>query len=217
MSREISSNNFPKFEKLPSIENTELVRGMEQHLQYFRAHRREFIEKAREAWKLAKSYRGFHVGCSLMAADLEGKNFIYDLYNGANWTPEEKKPPATGANKRCAERVAVQAALDGNVKLIPAIITFSKETDISRLRETHVEDTEDDVLHPCLDCRQMMRALLVLGILRENTILCNINIKNGKNEKDWKINEMTVKDLLGKPQFQNDPEIKPNLEEPGFI
>jgi hypothetical protein len=81
------------------------------------------------------------------------------------------------------------------------MVSVSQET--GQTREVNGEDpaVTHNVLHPCLDCRQMMRGSLALGVLHENSIICNVNDRDTRGL--LRTHEQTVKDLLA--MYPNDP------------
>lgn len=94
-----------------------------------------------------------------------------DVTHGPNNTPVELVPPATGDKKRCAERNALQIAVEHKKdELIAGIITESDKTDTStNERNSH------DVLHPCAECTIYIKDLVNKGKIRLETILVNAN------------------------------------------
>jgi cytidine deaminase len=185
------------------IENEALVKDMPKHLEYVEENLQKYVELAAKARTKAESHRGFFVGCALDV--VRGKNgvYIHDAYAAANNTPVKKEPPATGPDKKCAERIATDAALDEDARLITAIVTISKESNHSR-EAGHSQ--EHDVLHPCLDCRQMMRGLMALGILRPESMLYNVNDSDPKSPKTFK---KTVAEVLS--IYKDDPPLEGSI------
>ena len=67
-----------------------------------------------------------------------------------------------------------------------AIVTVSTES------STGDESAVHDVLHPCRDCRDLMRMTISAGILSRDSIVCNVNDAKPKRV----VEERTVGDLL---------------------
>ncbi|PIR96171.1 MAG: hypothetical protein COT92_02555 [Candidatus Doudnabacteria bacterium CG10_big_fil_rev_8_21_14_0_10_42_18] len=183
-------NNVPEFPSLPEGE-------MEQHIDFFNSHKEKLIDIARAARTEAKSYRNFHVGSAILGVKLEKGDFFYDAYLGANITLKKLTPPNEGVNKRCAERMGLESAIADKVRAIPAIITVSDQIN------TGDKSLACDALHPCEDCRQMIRVLLEIGALREDCRMLNVNDKNGV----IKTEETSLGELLNS-KYKTDPKPK---------
>lgn len=138
----------------------------------------------------AVSYRNppFKVGCAVMAIKPGLKEGRYEVYSGYNFKPARKKE--TGSAKKCAERNAVDSALRDGSSLIVAIVIVSKETDAGNGNKV------DSVLHSCQECRNMFRELMETGILRGESIMCNVNDAKKPGEDTPIIKERTLKQLL---------------------
>lgn len=182
-----------------------LAKDMQVYLKFYENHRPKLIADAAATRDRAVSHRGFHVGCVVMTVDLRDQKYVYDSYSAANFTPIKKEPPEKGPNKFCAERVALERALTDGAKLIPAMVSYSKETNVTRETKAGEPMIEHDVLHPCQDCRQLMRAMLAQGILRPDSKICSVNDANGAGETI--IRERSVKSLL-KLYKNEDPELE---------
>ena len=76
--------------------------------------------------------------------------------------------------------------------MIVAIVTVSKE-----LTASQNATPQHDALHPCRDCRDFMRALIKRGVMKDETVVYNVNDKE-LPEADIKMigEERTIKDLL---------------------
>lgn len=186
-------------------ESDRLAKDMDLHLKFYDNHRSKLIANAIAARDKAVSHRDFRVGCSVMAVEFKGEKYIYDAYSAANYTPTKKNPPEKGPNKFCAERVALERALTDGAKLIPGMVSVSTETNQSRESKAGQPIIEHDILHPCPDCRQLMRALLAQGILRPGSKVCSVNDAKGNGETV--IRERTVKSLL-KTYEKEDPPLE---------
>ncbi len=183
-------NNVHEFFPLPEGE-------MKEHISFFDSHKGKLIDVARAARTKAKSYRNFHVGSAILGVKLKNGTFFYDAYLGANNTPKKLIPPNEGINKRCAERIGLETAISDKVRAIPAIITVSDQTN------TGDKTLACNALHPCEDCRQMIRVLLEIGVLREDCRMLNVNDKNGV----IKTEETSLGELLNS-KYKTDPEPK---------
>jgi cytidine deaminase len=175
-------------------EPTDWAENMPDYLQDYREFfKQDLIAQAAEARDWAVSHRQpmFQVGCSIMTkpGDPREPENDYRVFTGYNYKPKPG-PPVKGSQKRCAERRAVEQAIDNGTELIVAMVTVSRETSTGDATHAH------DALHPCADCRAMMRALLEKGILRADSIMCNVN--DSKKDKDgkWVEEERTVEKLL---------------------
>lgn len=145
----------------------------------------------------------FLVGCVLLFK--QAFTGEYGIWQTHNRTPEpgEKR----GGEKWCAERSAVMAALNDGCDSIVAIVTVSKEVTTG-----DEVNKSPNVLHPCRECRDMMRELKKKGILRGESIIVNANDSKLVDGK-WAEEERTVDELLdlyqddeGEPQPQGLPD-----------
>lgn len=151
------------------------------------------IEAAREARDNdARSYRGFLVGCSVLGRKADrgaSPETGYEVYSTGNFKPEKK--PQAGYQKRCAERNTIQLALNENCNFIPAICTISDQA------STEPGASEHDVLHPCEDCRSLLKEIMDQGHISSNTVLCSV--RDGVDPEGQvfeKVEERTVGELL---------------------
>ena len=173
----------PKKEEMKSFQVTQ--EHWASALQYYREHRDDLIKAAVFSRKNAISHRNppFKVGCAVLGIepDLPGGN--YGVYQSYNFKPFNV--PVAGDDKRCAERNALNLARR-SAKVVAAIVTVSKETSTGDTTKAH------DALHPCRECRDLFRALLDEGFLREDTMICNANDGDG----ELKVEERTLRELL---------------------
>jgi len=118
------------------------------HDDYLR-YRASLIRAAAFTRDRAYSYRGFRVGCVLMTLDSKVEPGEYRVYNAYNVKDEPGEQ--FGNEKRCAERNAIEAAARSGATDILAIVTVSKEN------STGDEAVRHDALHPCRDCRDLIK------------------------------------------------------------
>ncbi len=137
---------------------------------FHRGYKARLLREAALARDEAISYRAepFKVGCGIQAKHLTDRPGEYGVYTGYNNTPTRAK--RVGVEKRCAERNAIDSALETGPSLIVAIVTVSKEltTDVNN-------PSIHDALHPCYDCRELLRDLLHQGILRSDSVVLSVN------------------------------------------
>lgn len=101
------------------------------------------------AWRasrtLARSYRGFHVGASVLAySEHVGAVFYKD---GGNWKTHER------GHTVCAEPFAIHAAIaEGATYILAIAISGKPQPDPDSKLETRT-------LHPCGKCRSMLSAM----------------------------------------------------------
>ena len=113
----------------------------------------------------------------------------YMVYFGQNYKPQPR--PERGREKRCAERNTIEGALANDCKAIVAIVTVSKEQTTGEGREVH------DVLHPCRDCRDLLRDLIKQGKVRDDSMVLNArDVEKPDGSVEWITKEQTVRDLL---------------------
>ncbi len=166
---------------------------MEDHLKYYQSVRDELVERARLARDtMARSYRDFKVGCSVLV--WTGKEYV--IHSAGNDTPERVVPPRQGKEKRCAERQALELALvePKEGQIVVAIVTFSKELATNPDDPRHYHD----VLHPCPDCRQLLRELQAQGKITDETVMNNVHDREKSDDRDVKMwsEERSTKGLL---------------------
>lgn len=157
----------------------------QEALRVFHEVRHSLIPVAAGNRDHAESYRGFKVGCVAFGIEPDPKTGgpKYLFYSGKNYKPYPKEQH--GKDKLCAERIAL-AGMQGSAKVIVSLVTVSKEKSTGDPTKAH------DVLHPCRDCRDMLRDALKSGFARPDTIMCNVN----DEEKELKIEERTLEELL---------------------
>lgn len=128
----------------------------------FENARFKLIQAARLQWEKGVSYRGFKVGCAVLAWQPKEGWLVYGAHN---FKPEKRKE--SGKDKRCAERNALDAAQkDGCIK-IAAIVTVSDQ------RSTGDDNrSPHGVLHSCKDCRDLFKELQSID---EETIVYNVH------------------------------------------
>lgn len=172
---------------IPNLETHLTQEEMDVRLAYYREHKNQLIQAAIFTAKNGVSHREipFRVGCSLLTVGEDTKPDEYPVYFAYNFKPEPGN--VSGWSKRCAERNAVQSALEHRTKAIIALVTASTET------STGDPDLAHDALHPCADCRKMLQELLQNGVLRNDSMICNANYSN---PSDIKVEERTVEQLL---------------------
>jgi cytidine deaminase len=161
-------------------------------LAFYEEHRPAFIKSAALCRDKAYSYREvpFKVGCAMVTISPNVPKGEYEVYQSYNFTPSGKL--RKDWRKRCAERSAVHAAIDKKVKYIVALVTVSGETDTG-----DENNKSTDVLHPCLDCRNMLRELKESGLVDNRTIICNANdTKKANNREGVVFEERNLKDFL---------------------
>ncbi len=168
-----------RYEVPPEIwENT--IRYINDKLPYL-------IEKASESKENGVSHRDppFKVGCVAIGIEPEqDENDVPGIYQGYNFTPTPGV--RTAEAKRCAERNALDIAM-GWSKVIAGIVTASKET------STGDYSRADNALHPCKECRIMLRELLRKERLRNETVVINVNDSNKTHPL---VEKKTLKELL---------------------
>lgn len=148
----------------------------------------ELIEIAARARDDAFSYRGFKVGASLLSMDMTQPEGEFRTYSGHNYKPQDIEEH--GLAKRCAEKQAFEKALAQKTKMILAIVSVSDKIATKEGVHNH------DALHPCEECRKMMRQMLRENLLSEQSIVCNVNdTKTGEDGK-WLREERTVRQVL---------------------
>lgn len=153
-----------------------------------RLRRTMVLEAQKDRTEIAKNHRGFLVGCAVAAVVQEGYGMEEaKIFSAGNYTPESKKKNSEA--KWCAERIAINLALAEKGTFIPAIVTVSDRVDTGEGGQVH------DVLHPCPECRNLLRHLIEEGIMDEETKVCNVN---DSNPDKLIMEEHTLKELLEK-------------------
>lgn len=163
----------------------------EAAINYYHQHRKELIQAASFARENAVSYRGFKVGACVLGYNPKlpaGEYLVYQAYNHTPAPNLNRK----GKDKRCAERNALEVAVDDGCSTIPAMATVSKFVDTGDPSKAH------DCLHPCKDCRDLFRELLQKGVLKRESMFCSANdSENGEEGRPtWRIEEKTIGDSL---------------------
>ncbi|MBI5220498.1 MAG: hypothetical protein HY978_01515 [Candidatus Liptonbacteria bacterium] len=164
-------------------------------LRYYHEHRSELIQAAAWSRRNAVSHRDppFKVGCAAMGIEPDQAEGEYGVYQAYNFKPAPGE--TRDEDKRCAERNVLDAARRW-AKVIVAIATISRE--ISTGDPTKARRA----LHPCQDCRNVLRALLQEGFIRADTIICNANDGGPEVLSE----ERTLQELL--ELYQDDPQQK---------
>lgn len=168
-------------------------------LRYYDEHRMELIKAAAFTRNTATSHRDFKVGAAIMTIEPNLPEDEYGVYTSHNLNPYPGFNKKQG-EKACAERTGLKIAKDWS-KGVVSITTVSKEISTGDHTKAH------DALHPCLECRTMLRDLLKEGFIREDTVVCNVNdsrkeVRMDSTTEDVAIEERTVKELL--ELYQND-------------
>ena len=155
-------------------------------IEFYENHRNDLIGVAARSRDRAVSYREvpFRVGAVACVIEPGKEGGEYAVYQGANIKPAPKK--VSGRDKRCAERNALDAA-QTHATVVVALVTVSTELNTGDPTKAH------DALHPCRDCRDMLRQLLKEKFVRNETIVCNAN---DANKEDVVYEERSLGDLL---------------------
>jgi len=161
----------------------------ESLVEYREYYKEKLIKGAARVRDKAISHRDppFQVGCSLMTKEPGAAPDEYAVEFAHNFTLTPGK--RVGQEKRCAERNAIEVALNNDAYLIVAMVTVSKEVSTGDETKAH------DALHPCRECRDMLRHLKMRGILRGDSIICNVN-DSKKVDGKFPEEEKTVDELL---------------------
>ncbi len=163
---------------------SELPRSEDAERYYadYLAHKEHLIITASRIRDEAISYRGFHVGCALLAKVPDGKSVDYTIHFGFNFKPSKE------STKHCAERSAFESAIGDGSPRIVAIVTVSRETSTGDPSQSH------SVLHPCDVCREMLSDYRERGILSGDSVICCVNDGEGTAAEE----ECTVDQLLSR-------------------
>lgn len=146
-------------------------------LNAYRSLKQELIERARKVAENAASYRGFKVGCALLARRPKGETTLghYKIITAANVKPLRDGP------KACAEQTALAYAhSNGFEHAVVIVIAGEPQADEKSGLET-------STLHPCWQCRVLMKTL---PLVTDETLI--ITIRNHAGEME----EHTFKELL---------------------
>lgn len=132
----------------------------------------------------AESYRGFTVGCAMLAVkkiDPEEDDLLYGIFLGANIN--RKNGTRAEGNRRCAEDIALEAATKAGFDRVIAIVVVG-------IPQRDEEDTL--TLHPCgATCRPMFASS---PLVPSDTIVYTSLPEGGAHE------EHTVAELLARHQ-----------------
>lgn len=161
-------------------------------LEYYDEHQMELVKAAAFSRRTATSHRDFKVGAAIMTIEPNLPEDEYGIYTSHNLNPYPGFNE--GREKACAERMGLEAAKSW-AKGVVSITTVSKETTTGDHNKSH------DALHPCSECRTMLRDMLKEGFVREDTIICNVNdakkeVSINSTEEEIVIEKRTVKELL---------------------
>ena len=158
-------------------------------LNYFHEHRSELINKAMEIRDFAISHRNppFQVGSVVMGIEPKASGNQYSIDSAYNFTLKPGSiEPNLGKDKRCAERGALEIALEYSRKIV-AVVSVSREFDTGDGNES------PHALHPCEECRKMFSDLKKKGIMQDDTIVCSVNDSDRDN---LKVEELPLGSLL---------------------
>jgi len=140
-------------------------------------------------WGVSHREIPFLVGASVL---VDRGGLLIEVYSGYNITPSPKNREKEA--KRCAEREAIDKSFPVNSQIIAIAIASPEVSTGDEVNKSL------NVLHPCKECRGMMRDLIKEGTLSSETIIYSINMKMvDKNPKKYvkgKNEETTVGNLL---------------------
>ena len=160
-----------------------------RYIEDYRQHKKaDLITAAAFDRDNAVSYRDFKVGAAILSKEPNQGAGEYTIYSGHNYKPEPAEQE--GVAKRCAEKMALEQALANHTNFIPAIVSVSDR--ISTGNDSHAHDA----LHPCNECREMIRQLKQQGLMSGQSIICNINDSRLGPDGQWAQEERTVDELL---------------------
>lgn len=150
-----------------------------EHSQYFEEYKPILVAKATEiAMRASHSYRGFTVGCALLAWNpraYDDKD-IYKIFRGANIKVSKE------CSTVCAESIAIGAARAEGYPLVIGIVV------VGRAQTDSASGLHPATLHPCGDCRTRMTKLPEVQM---ETRIVTVDIND-----EFKREEFTVKELL---------------------
>ena len=135
-----------------------------RHQAAFQRRRKNLIRRARKAAARANSWRGFRVGCAVLAWN--GKK--YQSFVGANVKPVD------GGSKFCSEWQAIGTARAEGFHLIVAVVVSGKPQMDQR------SGFEPPTLHPCEACRFLMRNI---SEILDDTIILTVCNSEGPEEE----------------------------------
>lgn len=128
------------------------------------------VDRAQEAAKkYARSYRGFPVGCAMLAyanGMFERTGLWspwYKIFTGANI---KQKPGSHGPNIH-AEEIALGAAIQEGYNLIVAIVL------VGETQEDHASGLTMRTLYPCGRCREFLESM---PEIRPDTIVLSVSL-----------------------------------------
>lgn len=107
----------------------------------FLGKERQLVKRAKTARRHAISWRGFRVGCALIAEDARGRRRIF-----AGFNVKARREDST----LCAERMAVVRAENAGFNRVVAVAVSG--------RPQHEEGDLNPTLHCCSRCRAMFAA-----------------------------------------------------------
>ena len=172
----------------PIIENNEnFINGLE----YFKTHRDALIAGAKFTEPNGVSYRPvpFKVSCLLLAEKPGLQPGEYAMYNTYNFKPIQREEH--GSKKRCAERNAIEGAINNGCRKIIGLVTYSKQ------KTTGDENKSDRVLHCCKDCRLFIKELIHKGLMEKDSLICNAGPADAENPEGGDVyEERTAAELL---------------------
>lgn len=135
------------------------------HRSMYERMRNQLEVSARSAAVFAFSYRGFQVGCAVLAWNSKGK---YRIFTGSNIKPEEDGP------KVCAEQIAIGTARSEGYDLIVALAVVGEP------QRDSASGVCPPTLHPCWICRRLLETL---PEIRPNTIVLTLKNDDGLAEE----------------------------------
>jgi cytidine deaminase len=162
--------------------------SFQKGLEEYERRKDELIDAAAKDRDNAVSYRGFLVGSSMLSMDMTKPEGEFTIYSGHNYKPGPGEQH--GAAKRCAEKQAFEKALANKTKMIMAIVSVSDRIATKEGIHNH------DALHPCEECRKMMRQMLKENLLSEESMVCNVNDTKTGSDGKWLREERTVRQIL---------------------
>lgn len=161
---------------------------IERYVADYELKRDELIDAAAKDRDQAVSYRNFKVGASVLSRNPGQKTGEYSIYSGHNYKPKEEFQE--GVAKRCGEKQALEKALANLTEQVVAIVSVSDRISTGDSTRAH------DALHPCSECRKMIRQMLKEGLISEQGIVCNVNDSRQGPDGKWAREERTVAELL---------------------
>jgi cytidine deaminase len=154
----------------PEISSEEKAERTERGRKEFQKRKNGLILKAIFKHVQAVSYRGFRVGASLVAENKTADGG-YVEESEHNFKPREHKQNAW--DKLCAENNICSAAIMDGAGYIPGIVVASHHRIIGKQKED--DNHSQDVLHSCMNCRNLFRDLIKQGIMDDETVIRFVN------------------------------------------